>query len=111
METQKAMKFLMDLNDSYVTVYSNTLLLEHLPTVNKAYSLGFRHEWQVEVSSGKSPIQPEAAIFAVKSMSHEQESEDSGPLYGKCNKINNITKNCHAYLKCKFCGWKVHTLD
>ncbi|XP_048434422.1 uncharacterized protein LOC125474540 [Pyrus x bretschneideri] len=38
-ETQKTMKFLMGLNESYATVRGNTLLLEPLPTVNKAYAL------------------------------------------------------------------------
>ncbi|XP_070661492.1 uncharacterized protein [Malus domestica] len=64
-ETQKTMKFLMGLNDSYATVRGNTLLLEPLPIVNKAYALVLCHEKQVEVSNGKSSIaQPEATVFA-----------------------------------------------
>ncbi|TQE10022.1 hypothetical protein C1H46_004312 [Malus baccata] len=45
-ETQKTMKFLMGLNDSYATVRSNTFPLEPLPTVSKAYSLVLYHERQ-----------------------------------------------------------------
>lgn len=101
------MKFLMGLNDSYTTIRSNTLLLEPLAMVNKVYSLVLRHKRQVEVSIGNNPIQPEAVIFAVKNTSHEQESEDSGHLCGKCNKINHIIKNCYAHLKCTFCGRRV----
>ncbi|XP_068332885.1 uncharacterized protein [Pyrus communis] len=78
-ETQKTMKFLMGLNNSYATVRGNTLLLEPLPTVNKAYSLVLRHERQVEVSNRKGAAHPEAAVFAGKSTSQEAESEDHGP--------------------------------
>ncbi|KAB2622516.1 hypothetical protein D8674_024698 [Pyrus ussuriensis x Pyrus communis] len=104
------MKFLMGLNDSYAIIRSNTLLLDPLPTVNKAYALVLRHERQAEVSSGKN-TQPEAAVFAVKNSSREPESEDNGTRCGKCNKNNHTTKNCRAHLKCTFCGWKGHTFE
>nr|XP_028959085.1 uncharacterized protein LOC114825032 [Malus domestica] len=109
-ETQKTMKFLMGLNESYATVRSNTLLLEPLPTVNKAYALVLRHERQAEVSNGKS-TQLETAVFAVKNLSREPTPEDKEMRCGKCNKTNHITKNCRAHLKCTFCGWKGHTFD
>ncbi|CAN6679030.1 unnamed protein product [Malus baccata var. baccata] len=95
-ETQKTMKFLMGLNDSYSTVRSNTLLLEPLPTVNKAYSLVLRHERQAEVSTGKHLSQPEAAVFAVKNGGRENEQEDGNLRCGKCNKTNHTTKHCRA---------------
>ncbi|XP_068319464.1 uncharacterized protein [Pyrus communis] len=110
-ETQKTMKFLMGLNESYSTVRSNTLLLEPLPTVNKAYSLVLHHERQVEVSSGKSTAQPEVAVFAVKGAGRETKSEEGGLRCGKCNKTNHITKIFRAYLKCTFCGWKGHSYE
>ncbi|XP_008386434.2 uncharacterized protein [Malus domestica] len=110
-ETQKTMKFLMGLNDSYSIVRSNTLLLEPLPTVNKAYFLVLRHERQAEVSSGKHTFQPEAAVFAVKNGGGETEPEDGGLRCGKCNKINHSTKNCCAHLKCTFYGWKGHSFE
>ncbi|XP_048438263.1 uncharacterized protein LOC125476347 [Pyrus x bretschneideri] len=111
-ETQKTMKFLMGLRDSYATVRSNTLLLDPLPTVNKAYALVLRHEKQVEVSNGKgSTVQPEAAVFAVRGAGREPETEDGSQRCAKCNKTNHSTKNCRAHLKCTFCGWKGHTFD
>ncbi|KAM2604917.1 hypothetical protein TB2_033780 [Malus domestica] len=109
-ETQKTMNFLMGLNDSCVTVRSNTLLLNPLPTVNKAYALVIRHERHAEVSNGKN-IQPEAAVFAVKNLSREPDTYDNGTRCGKCNKTNHTTKNCPAHLKCTFCGWKGHTFE
>ncbi|KAL6276449.1 hypothetical protein ACE6H2_020050 [Prunus campanulata] len=110
-DTQKTMKFLMGLNDSYSTVRSNTLLLEPLPTVNKAYSLVLRHERQAEISSGKHTSPSEAAAFAVRNGGRETEPEDGGLRCGKCNKTNHSTKNCRAHLKCTFCGWKGHSFE
>ncbi|CAN6696828.1 unnamed protein product [Malus baccata var. baccata] len=106
----KTMKFLMGLNESYATVRSNTIFLEPLPTVNKAYALVLRHELQAEVSNRKS-TQPEAVVFTAKNLSREPTLEDKDMRCGKCNKTNHITKNCHAHLKCTFCGWKGHTFD
>ncbi|KAI5344715.1 hypothetical protein L3X38_012592 [Prunus dulcis] len=80
LDTQKTMKYLMGLNDSYASVRSNTLLQNPLPTVNKAYSLVLRHEKQSEVTTGKAQAQPDAAVFAVKNSSSESEGEKGPPL-------------------------------
>ncbi|XP_024177720.1 uncharacterized protein LOC112183577 [Rosa chinensis] len=48
METQKTMKFLMGLNESYATIRSNIIGLDPLPTVNKAYAMALRHEKQAD---------------------------------------------------------------
>ncbi|CAN6697328.1 unnamed protein product [Malus baccata var. baccata] len=108
-ETQKTIKFIMGLSDSFSTVRSNVLLLEPLPTVNKAYSLVLRHEKQAEVSSGKNTPQPEAAAFAVKHGGREPETEDGAPkiavlisnaisVVGKVI-LSNIAANAKQLLK------------
>jgi len=99
-ETQKTMKFLIGLNESYTTVYNNTLLLDPLPTVNKAYSLIIRHEKQAEVSNGKASSQPEVVIFAVKNAKRESNPRESGTKCEKCHKTNHSTKDCRAHLRC-----------
>ncbi|CAN6723662.1 unnamed protein product [Malus baccata var. baccata] len=109
LDTQKTMKFLMSLNDSYASVRSNTLLQDPLPTVNKAYSLVLRHEKQSEVTAGKASTQPDVAVFAVKNANRESEGEKGELKCTKCNKTNHTAKNCRAHLKCAFCGWKGHT--
>nr|TKS12523.1 hypothetical protein D5086_0000062500 [Populus alba] len=108
LDTQKTMKFLMGLSDSYVGVRSNTLLQDPLPTINKAYSLVLRHEKQSEVTTGKSPAQPEAVAFAVKNLSNEIETEQR---CSRCNRTNHNTKDCRAHLRCTFCRWKGHTAE
>ncbi|CAN6696644.1 unnamed protein product [Malus baccata var. baccata] len=108
-ERDKTIKFLMGLSDSFSTVRSNVLLLEPLPTVNKAYSLVLRHEKQAEVSSGKNTPQPEAAAFAVKHGGREPETEDGAPkiavlisnaisVVGKVI-LSNIAANAKQLLK------------
>ncbi|KAB2630304.1 hypothetical protein D8674_007823 [Pyrus ussuriensis x Pyrus communis] len=90
LDTQKTMKFLMGLNDSYASVCSNTLLQDPLPTVNKAYSFVLRHEKQSEVTAGKASTQPDAAVFAVKNANRE-------------------SKGNKGELKCT--NWKGHTAE
>lgn len=105
------MKFLMGLNEPYATVRSNTLMIELFPSVNKAYSMTLRHERQGGVSSGKILEQLEAATFVVKETNHELDPEEGETKCGRCNKTNQIIKNCCGHLKCTFCNWKGHTYE
>jgi len=80
----------------------------HYQNKNKAYSLVLHHEKQLEVTTGKSLAQPEAAAFAVKNSSHETETEQR---CSRCNKTNHNTKDCRAHLRCTFYRWKGHTAE
>ena len=111
MEAQKTLKFLMGLNESYATVRSNTLMIEPLSCVNKAYLMALHHERQGEVSSGKTLEQPETTTFVVKETNLELDPEEGETKCGKCDKTNHITKNCCGHLKCIFCNWKGHTYE
>lgn len=111
MENQKTMQFLMGLNDNYAAIWSNTVAIDPLPGVNKAYSLVLRHEKQAEVLTGKTLVQPEAATFVVKKRGPDLDSGEGEARCEKCHKTNHSTKNCRAYIKCTFCGWKGHTYD
>jgi predicted RNA-binding Zn-ribbon protein involved in translation (DUF1610 family) len=106
-ETQKTIKFLMGLTDSFEAMCGQILAMDPLPKVNKAYSLVLRHEQQRDVSTGKSKAPPEASVFAAK------ETSKGGGNYKctKCNKTNHRTENCRAHLKCAHCGWSGHTID
>ncbi|XP_040366431.1 uncharacterized protein LOC121050474 [Rosa chinensis] len=110
-ETHKTMKFLMGLNDTYATVRSNTMALDPLLSVNKAYSMALRHEKQAGVSSGKALAQPKAAAFVVKKTSRDLDSGEGETRCEKCHKTNHSTKNCRAHLKCTFCNWKGYTYE
>ncbi|XP_024163748.1 uncharacterized protein LOC112170640 [Rosa chinensis] len=111
MENQKTMKFLMGLNDNCAAIRSNTVAIDPLPTVNKAYLMALRHEKQAEASNGKPVIQPEAAIFAMKKGGRDLDLGDGEARCEKCHKTNHRTKNCRAHLKCTYFRWKDHTYD
>ncbi|KAI4346096.1 hypothetical protein L6164_013178 [Bauhinia variegata] len=102
LETQKTMKFLMGLNESYANIHNNALLQDPLPIVNKAYSLVLRHEKQAKATTGKTHTQPDAVAFAVKQLGHEPKGKRGELRCTKCNKINHTAKICRAHLKCTF---------
>ncbi|KAF7131634.1 hypothetical protein RHSIM_Rhsim09G0091700 [Rhododendron simsii] len=54
---QRTMKFLMGLNQSYSTARGQILLMDPLPSGNRAYSLVLQMERQLEVSSNRSPTE------------------------------------------------------
>ncbi|XP_030934597.1 uncharacterized protein LOC115960041 [Quercus lobata] len=59
------MQFLMGLNESYSQIKGQILLMEPLPTVNKAYSLLIQEERQRNVGIG-NPVHIESTTLAVK---------------------------------------------
>ncbi|XP_022895254.1 uncharacterized protein LOC111409434 [Olea europaea var. sylvestris] len=71
-QNQKTMKFLMALNEVYAAVRGQILLMDPLPTVNKAYSLILQDEKQRGMSKGGTTM-AEASAFAVKNNSRNFE--------------------------------------
>ncbi|KAB2635153.1 hypothetical protein D8674_025687 [Pyrus ussuriensis x Pyrus communis] len=93
-QSQKTMKFLMGLNESYAAVRGQLLLMDPLPVVNKAFSLIIQDEKQRTVSihaPGRSSVTDTAAL-AIRD-----------------NMRNSDT--CRAHLKCDYCNWRGHTID
>ncbi|XP_028093464.1 uncharacterized protein LOC114293571 [Camellia sinensis] len=68
-QSQKTMKFLIGLNESYVAIRGQILLMDPFPTINRAYSLVLQHERQCDVSTGKQ-THPEATTLAVRNNSN-----------------------------------------
>ncbi|KAB2596147.1 hypothetical protein D8674_031597 [Pyrus ussuriensis x Pyrus communis] len=93
-QSQKTMKFLMGLNESYAAVRGQLLLMDPLPVVNKAFSLIIQDEKQRTVSmhAPERSSVTDTAAFAVRD-----------------NMRNSDT--CRAHLKCDYCNWKGHTID
>ncbi|XP_062014076.1 uncharacterized protein LOC133730515 [Rosa rugosa] len=106
LETQKTMKFLMGLGESYATIRSNVIGMDPLPNVNKAYAMALRNEKQAEVSNGKTIAPPPEASTHRATNSTEGEKKCE-----KCNMTNHSTKNCRAHLKCIYCNGKGHTYE
>nr|TKS12659.1 hypothetical protein D5086_0000060810 [Populus alba] len=103
METQKTMKFLMGLNESYAQTRSNITGMNPLPNLDKAYAMALLHEKQAEAFTGKSMTPSEASAFAIKKVTCDFNStEGEAKFYEKCNMNNHNTKNCRAHLKCTY---------
>jgi len=112
LETQKTMKFLMGLNESYAQTRSNIISMDPLPNLNKAYAMVLRHEKQAETFTGKLNTPPEASAFTIKKVTRDFASTNGEiKFYEKCNMNNHNTKNCRAHLKCTYCNGKGHTYD
>ncbi|KAB2612568.1 hypothetical protein D8674_034884 [Pyrus ussuriensis x Pyrus communis] len=93
-QSQKTMKFLMGLNESYAAVRGQLLLMDPLPVVNKAFSLIIQDDKQRTVSmhAPERSSVTDTAAFAVRD-----------------NMRNSDT--CRAHLKCDYCNWRGHTID
>ncbi|XP_022870712.1 uncharacterized protein LOC111389956 [Olea europaea var. sylvestris] len=113
-QNQMTMKSLMALNEVYVAVRAQILLMDPLHTVNKAYSLILQDEKQRGMSKGGTMI-AEASAFAVKNNSRNFEKtftpKTPHQKCGICDKIGHNSEACRAQLKCDYCGWQGHTID
>ncbi|KAL0322331.1 UNVERIFIED_CONTAM: Retrovirus-related Pol polyprotein from transposon TNT 1-94 [Sesamum calycinum] len=63
-QNQKTMKFLMELNEVYANVRGQILLMDSLPSINKAHFLILQDEKQRGISKGSAPL-VEASAFSV----------------------------------------------
>ncbi|XP_058192002.1 uncharacterized protein LOC131309363 [Rhododendron vialii] len=97
-QRQRTMKFLMGLNQSYSAVRGQILLMDPLPSVNRAYSLVLQEERQREVSSNRSPT-PDVAALTVKGNLNVNKNT------GKKSTEKNKRPNCDQ------CKWEGHTMD
>ncbi|PON36714.1 hypothetical protein PanWU01x14_326150, partial [Parasponia andersonii] len=84
---------------SYSSIRGQILLIDPIPSANRAYPLVLQEERQRVVSSLRNVIQ-EAAALADKRNPNAQENRDSRN-YGKKKERP----------KCEHCGWVGHTID
>ncbi|KAG8366012.1 hypothetical protein BUALT_Bualt17G0031900 [Buddleja alternifolia] len=112
-QNQKTMKFLMGLNEIYAGARGQILLMDPVPSVNKAYSLILQDEKQRGVSKGGvSTI--ETSAFAARSSprNFDRNSMPKNPHLKceLCDRIGHTSDTCRAHLKCDYCGWQGHTI-
>ncbi|XP_050115638.1 uncharacterized protein LOC126593579 [Malus sylvestris] len=110
-ETQKTIKFLMGLTESFSMTRGQILMMDPLPKVSKAYSLVLKHERHRDVSAGKGVTQPEASVFAARDTQKDTGKKSNNSKCEKCDKTGHNTENCISHLKCTYCGWRGHTID
>ncbi|KAF8369311.1 hypothetical protein HHK36_032678 [Tetracentron sinense] len=80
-QSQKTMKFLMGLNEAYTAVRGQILLMDPLPTVNKAHSLIIQDERQRAVSKGSEPVSDITAFADQRSGKMIGTGTERGGLY------------------------------
>ncbi|KAF7130537.1 hypothetical protein RHSIM_Rhsim10G0073900 [Rhododendron simsii] len=102
-QRQRTMKFLMGLNESYFAVCGQILLMDPLPSVNRAYSLVLQEERQREVSFYK-PTTLDVAALMVKENLNAQERKNYKNAGKKKGEKNERPK-------CTHCRWEGHTID
>ncbi|KAM2220643.1 hypothetical protein ACFX1S_019828 [Malus domestica] len=90
-EKERVMQFLMGLNESYVAVRGQILLMQPLPDTRKAYSLVLQQEKQVEVSLTRHNNN----LHAMNVTSNREPAAQRG----------------NSSLKCSYCDQKYHTVD
>ncbi|XP_073300553.1 uncharacterized protein [Primulina huaijiensis] len=88
-QQQRLLQFLMGLNDSYVNVMNQVLLMNPLPMVGQACSLLSREEYHRALSSVEAPI---------------------ATLYTNQKKVGNSVKD-RVNLFCDHCSWSGHTKE
>ncbi|KAF8401062.1 hypothetical protein HHK36_014365 [Tetracentron sinense] len=93
-------QFLMGLNDSYGPIRGQILLMDPLPTVNKAYALLLQEEKQ-RVITTKSNIVDESAALAASTRNFRESHQ---PNRDK-NHSGKSRGQIHTRPTCEHCGW------
>jgi len=93
------MQFLMHLNEEYEAIRGQILLLDPLPTVNKAYSMIQRVEKQRHVTNSVGIPREVAASVNRTNISNNGEIEDASAFFAK----NKTKKDLRKIKSSKFC--------
>ncbi|XP_075658622.1 uncharacterized protein LOC142628397 [Castanea sativa] len=88
---ESIMKFLMGVNDAFSQVRTQILLMDPLPSVNKAHSLFIQEEMQRSVTN---PMRVESTVLATKSSSNNFKGKE-GPMCTHCGKLGHTIDKCY----------------
>ena len=85
------MKFLMEVNDAFSQARSQILLMDPLPSVNKANSLFIHEEMQRSITNS---IRVESTALATKSSGYNSKGKER-PLCTNCGKLGHAMDKCY----------------
>ena len=85
------MKFLMGVNDMFSQVRTQILLMDPLPSVNKAHSLLIQEEMQRSVTNS---VRVESTVLATKSSGNNPKGKER-PLCTHGGKLGHIVYKCY----------------
>ena len=92
------MSFLMGLNETYIAIRGQILLMDPIPPLSKVFSLLLQDEKQRKVNAGKKAYTETAAALAAL-----------GPKYG--DNVKNFNKSRTGRPQCTHCGAMGHVVD
>ncbi|KAL6189100.1 hypothetical protein ACLB2K_040490 [Fragaria x ananassa] len=98
METQKTMKFLMGLNESFEQTRSNIIGMDSLPSLSKAYAIELQQEKQSEVAADKATTISESAAFFVKSLGRETSLTEKEAADTSVNSVRRGNRDAQSFL-------------
>ena len=92
LQAKKAtMKFLMGVNDVLSQVRTQILLMDPLPSINKAHSLFIQEEMQRSVTNS---VRVESTVLATKSSGNNPKGKER-PLCTHCGKLGHTVDKCY----------------
>ncbi|GMI84995.1 hypothetical protein HRI_002168800 [Hibiscus trionum] len=94
---QKLFQFLMGLNESYSAIPSQLLIMQPLPTVNKAYSMLVQEEAQRVHLSGISSIPDSSAFYSHASAGSSDRMRFLG-IFDYCKLKGHKWENCYRLI-------------
>ncbi|KAB2628158.1 hypothetical protein D8674_032953 [Pyrus ussuriensis x Pyrus communis] len=92
-QSQKTMKFLMGLNESYAAVHGQLLLMDPLPVSSVTDTEAF------------------AVRDNMRNSGRNFSPRNSHLKCGRCDATGHTSDTCRAHLKCDYCNWRGHTID
>ncbi|KAK8921731.1 hypothetical protein KSP39_PZI020888 [Platanthera zijinensis] len=108
-------RFLKGLTEQYATVRSQIMLLDPLPTVNKAFSLVTQQERQfhsiIPSSTDVQTFNTTGVLPTHPSANWAQKNFNKGKGRGNKNQISNAGKGNSTNRLCTHCGKTNHTID
>ncbi|XP_019053042.1 PREDICTED: uncharacterized protein LOC104595553 isoform X2 [Nelumbo nucifera] len=97
----KLMQFLMGLNDTYDNIRNQILVMDPLPSINKAYSMVLRVEKQREVHGSYNDNIESNALLAktkfYKKEGMESVKKEEGSGRGNSKRVDKANKHCSHY--------------
>jgi hypothetical protein len=118
--SEQLIQFLLGLHDSFNAIRGQVLLMDPLPSINRAYSLILQEERQRAIAADAAPVTPEAAALVVAApvaptvavapirghqppllptpgepFRQKSEKRNVRPTCDNCNKVGHIREKCY----------------
>ncbi|XP_075508071.1 uncharacterized protein LOC142544956 [Primulina tabacum] len=91
-QQQRLLQFLMGLNDNYMNIRSQILMMSPLPTVGQAFSLLSQEESHIALSSVEAPI---AAFYTNQTRGGNAMKERTNLSCDHCSWSGHTKENCY----------------